>query len=105
MVAKKTRGRVRAGPNFELGTLSTRIANLLRMTLVNVVTQRADSADSLSLMQQQQQQKTSALGKLDVDVFIAWTDTRQTRLTTSQPASQSNSCWELLKSVHICQSY
>jgi len=30
--------RTRAGPNFLLGTLSTRIANLLCMTLVNVVT-------------------------------------------------------------------
>ena len=32
-----TRGRVRAGPSFQLWTLSTRIANLLCMTLVNVV--------------------------------------------------------------------
>jgi len=43
----------------------------------------------------QQQQKTSAFGKPNVDLFIARTDTRQTRLTTnqpaSQPASQSNS--------------
>jgi len=49
-----------------------------------------DSADSLSFMQQQQQ-KTSALGKPDVDLFIARTDTRQTRLTTNQPASESDS--------------
>ena len=37
-VSEFTRGRVRAGPSFQLGTLSTRIANLLCMTLVNVVT-------------------------------------------------------------------
>jgi len=36
-------------------------------------------------------QKTSALGKPDVDLFIARTDTRQTRLTTNQAASQSDS--------------
>jgi len=42
---------------------------------------------------QQQQQKTSALGKPDVDLFIAQTlsDRHATRLTTNQPASQSDS--------------
>jgi len=33
-----TLGRVRAEPSFQLGTLSIRTANLLCMTLVNVVT-------------------------------------------------------------------
>jgi len=59
-----TRGRVREGPIYQLGTLSTRIANLLCMTLVNVVTW--------------QQQKTSALGKPDVNLFTARTDRHAT---------------------------
>jgi len=33
-----TCGHIRVGPSFQLGTLSTRIANLLCMMLVNVVT-------------------------------------------------------------------
>ena len=55
-----------------------------------------DSADSLSFMQQQQQ-KTSALGKPETrrrSIYSAdsrRTDTRQTRLTANQPASQSDS--------------
>jgi len=38
----------------------------------------------------QQQQKTSALGKPDVDLFIARTDTRHDLPPTNQPASQSD---------------
>jgi len=36
--ANETRGRGRAGPSFQLGTLSTRIANLFCVTLVKAMT-------------------------------------------------------------------
>jgi len=62
-----TRGRVRAGPSFLLGTLSIRIANLLCMTLVKAMASGFPKA------------LFSAAALLtELDLFIARTDRHAT---------------------------
>jgi len=73
----KTRGRVRVGPSSQLGTLSTRVANLLCMTLVKAMTSGFPNALVFCC--------SSALRKPDIDLFTARTD-RHDLPPTNQPA-------------------
>ena len=69
MQHNNTRGRVHAGPSFQLG----------HFPLVYIDDWFSQRAGFL------QQQKTSALGKPDVDLFMARTDSHDLPTTNRQP--------------------
>ena len=82
VVRSLTCGRIRAGPSFQLGTLSTYSKHPLYDASKGNDVWFSQRAGFL------QQQKNSALGKPDVDLFIARTNRHVTDTTNHQPTSQ-----------------